>query len=119
MKTFEETGKRMPYAESREYLNQLIDTATDKAIKRVAEHGDRDRRMTIKMGTLWKSALAAAAVVGLCAVVTRLWKGVHTTDSFANVELAYDQLSTEDQEYLQLVYEDDLFITQFDNDNEP
>ena len=113
-KDFEEIGKQMPYAESDDYLDQLIARATDAAIDHEAagkKHNTSGKKFAIR------AALAAAAVAALFFLV---WRNLPmsgsddvATDSFASVEMAYNNLSIEDQEYLLQVYEEDLFI----NDN--
>lgn len=52
-------GKKMPYSESEEYLDGLIDRTTDQAIKRQAM-GRRRRR--------WGVMLASAAAVALLVI---------------------------------------------------
>ena len=42
-----EIGKRIPYRESEEYLDNLIDTATDKALARHAASKSRHRRLMV------------------------------------------------------------------------
>ena len=108
---FEQVGKRMPYNVPDGFFDQLEqnvmgevkadDTATNKP---------KVKARTIKMAI--RTILAAAAAVALFFVVTKNMSNDTTTteDSFANVELAYNNLSTEDQEYLIEVYEEDIFL---------
>jgi len=110
MKDFAEIGKRMPYAESEEYLEQLIQAATNKAI---AKQKPQTRIRSLSMG-----ATAAAAAIVLCIFITKLLPTSTTADDFASVELAYNNLSIEDQEYLLQIYEQDLFINDL-NEDEP
>lgn len=58
MKEFQNIGKRMPYAESDEYLSQLLSQATEKAISQPTATTKRTTRT-------W---LAAAAIATLLAV---------------------------------------------------
>lgn len=58
MKEFQNIGKRMPYAESDEYLSQLLSRATEKAISQPTATTKRTTRT-------W---LAAAAIATLLAV---------------------------------------------------
>ncbi len=108
---FEQVGKRMPYNVPDGFFDQLEqnvmaevtadDTVTEKP---------RVKARTVKM--TFRTLLAAAAAVALFFVVTKNLPSDTTTteDSFANVELAYNNLSTEDQEYLMEVYEEDVFM---------
>ena len=108
-KDFEEMGKRLPYAESDDYLDELIARATDNAIDHEAagkRHDASSKKFAMRV------ALAAAAVA---AVFFLVWKNLPTTSgydagSFDSVEMAYNNLSVEDQEFLLQVYEEDLFM---------
>jgi hypothetical protein len=108
---FEQVGKRMPYNVPDGFFDQLEqnvmaevmadNTATDKP---------RQKARTLKIAI--RTILAAAAAVTLFFVVTKNLPSDTTTteDGFANVELAYNNLSTVDQEYLMEVYEEDVFM---------
>ena len=106
---FEQVGKRMPYNVPDGFFDQLEqnvmaevkadDTATEKP---------KQKARTMKM--TFRSLLTAAAAVALFFVVTKNMPSNTTEDSFANVELAYNNLSPEDQEFLMEVYEEDEFI---------
>jgi hypothetical protein len=110
---FEQVGKRMPYNVPDGFFDQLEqnviaevmpdDTVTEKS---------KVRARTVKMAI--HTILAAAAAVALFFVVTKNLPSDDTqADTFEFVELAYNNLSTEDQEFLMEVYEEDEFI----NDN--
>lgn len=110
---FGQVGKRMPYNVPDGFFDQLEqnvmaevkadDTATEKP---------KQKARTVKMAI--RTILAAAAAVALFFVVTKnLPTSESQTDTFEFVELAYNNLSTEDQEFLMEVYEEDEFI----NDN--
>lgn len=108
---FEQVGKRMPYNVPDGFFDQLEqnvmaevmadNTATDKP---------RQKARTLKIAI--RTILTAAAAVTLFFVVTKNLPSDTTTteDSFTNVELAYNNLSTEDHEYLMEVYEEDVFM---------
>lgn len=69
----------------------------------------KQKARTVKMAT--RTILATAAAVALFFVVTKnLPTSNAQTDSFDHVELAYNNLSNEDQEYLMEVYEEDVFL---------
>lgn len=61
MKQFEDIKKQMPYSESREYLDRLIELSTDNAILQTS------RPSVIK--TMWRPLVSAAAVVLLLLAV--------------------------------------------------
>lgn len=108
---FEQVGKRMPYDVPEGFFNQLEQNvmAEVKADDIVTEK-PRVKARAVKMAI--RTLLAAAAAVALFFVVTKNLPSDTTTteDGFANVELAYNNLSTVDQEYLMEVYEEDVFM---------
>ena len=96
---FEQVGKRMPYNVPDGFFDQLEQNVMAKT------HPNS--------GKVWGwGSLAAAAAIALFIVFTKGMPNDTTTteDSFANVELAYNNLSTEDQKYLMEVYEEDVFL---------
>lgn len=108
---FEQVGKRMPYNVPNGFFDQLeqdviAEVTADDTVTEKPKVKARTVKMTIRI------LLAAAAAVALFFVVTKNMPSDTTTteDSFANVELAYNNLSTEDQEYLMEVYEEDVFM---------
>ena len=106
---FEQVGKRMPYNVPDGFFDQLEqnvmaevkpdDTVTEKP---------KVKARTLKIAI--RTILAAAAAVALFFVVTKNMPYDTTEDGFANVELAYNNLSSEDQEFLLEVYEEDVFL---------
>ena len=105
---FGQIGKRMPYNVPDGFFDQLEQNvmAEVKANRNDAKK-NRQKARTIRM--VFPTLIAAAAAVALFFVVTKNGPTEPATDSFANVELAYNNLSNEDQEYLQEMYEDDVF----------
>ena len=107
---FEQVGKRMPYNVPEGFFNQLEQNvmAEVKADDIVTEK-PRVKARAVKMAI--RTLLAAAAAVALFFVVTKNLPSDNTqTDTFAKVELAYNNLSPEDQEYLMEIYEEDVFM---------
>ena len=113
---FEQVGKRMPYNVPDGFFDQLEqnvmaevkpdDTVTEKP---------KVKARTVKM--TFRILLAAAAAVALFFVVTKnLPTSESQTDTFEFVELAYNNLSTEDQEFLMEVYEEDVFLIENEKD---
>ena len=109
---FEQVGKRMPYNVPEGFFDQLEknvmaevkpdDTATEKP---------KQKARTVKI--VLRAILAAAAAVALFFVVTKNLPSDDTqADTFEFVELAYNNLSSEDQEFLMEIYEEDVFIIQ-------
>ena len=109
---FEQVGKRMPYNVPDGFFDQLEQNVmAEVTADDIVTEKPRVKARTVKM--TFRILLAAAAAVALFFVVTKNIPSDTTEDSFANVELAYNNLSTEDQEFLMEVYEEDEFI----NDN--
>ena len=110
---FEQVGTRMPYNVPDGFFDQLEQNVmAEVQLDNAATEKPKQKARTVKMAT--RTILAAAAAVALFFVVTKNLSNDDTqADTFAKVELAYNNLSTEDQEFLMEVYEEDEFI----NDN--
>lgn len=111
---FENIGKQMPYTVPDGFFEQL----EANVMGEIAAHKDSQSEKTATIHPLrkhWKRILlAAAAAVALFVVVQKnLPKNNVETDDFASVELAFNDLSTEDQDYLMEIYQEDFLI---DND---
>ena len=112
---FEQVGKRMPYNVPDRFFDQLEQNVMAEVMAdNTAKDKPRQKARTLKIAI--RTILAAAAAVTLFFVVTKNLPSDTTTteDGFANVELAYNNLSTEDQEYLMEVYEEDVFMIEIE-----
>jgi len=121
---FEQVGKRMPYTVPDGFFDQLeadvmqkakAETVHPKRRKIATPHFDLGSKKARAVKFAVRSAIAVAATVALFFVVrTTLPKSepvLASADDYASVELAFGQLSTDDQDFLIAVYEeDDLFI---------
>ena len=107
---FEQVGKRMPYNVPDGFFDQLEQNVmAEVQLNNTATEKPKQKARTVKMAI--RTILAAAAAIALFFVVTKNLPNDDTqADTFANVELAYNNLSNEDQEYLMEVYEEDVFI---------
>jgi hypothetical protein len=104
---FNKIGKQMPYTVPDNFFDEL----EEKVMREVkAQPVKKDKTKTIRMAI--RAALAVAACLALFLIVKKvLPQGSDTvTDDFANVELAFNNLSTEDQDYLLEVYQEELFM---------
>ena len=113
---FEQVGNRMPYNVPDGFFDQLEQNVMAEIKADNFESAQPKPKVqkvrTVRMAI--RTILAAAAAVALFFVVTKnLPTSESQTDTFEFVELAYNNLSTEDQEFLMEVYEEDEFI----NDN--
>lgn len=107
--SFEQVGKRMPYNVPNGFFDQLEqDVIAEVTADDTVTEKPKVKARTVKM--TFRILLAAAAAVALFFVVTKNMPSDTTEDSFANVELAYNNLSTEDQEFLIEIYEEDVFL---------
>ena len=98
---FEQVGKRIPYNVPNGFFDELEENVREEV------RGQRSKK-TLRIAL--RSALAVAAAITLFFVVQPLLPK-SDADDFESVELAFNNLSTEDQDFLLQVYEeDDLFI---------
>ena len=108
---FSKIGKQMPYTVPDGFFDELEENVMSKCTQRA-----RTIRIAIR------TALAIAACIVLLLVVKKaLPQGNNTsTDDFENVELAFNNLSTDDQDYLLEVYQEEQFLDNYLNelDNE-
>ena len=104
---FSKIGKQMPYTVPDGFFDELEENVMSKCTQRAR---------------IIRTALAIAACIVLLLVVKKaLPQGNDTsTDDFENVELAFNNLSTDDQDYLLEVYQEEQFLDNYLNelDNE-
>ncbi len=119
MNDFKDIGKKLPYSEQEDYVEQLVTKATEQAIGNNSTQKPKMRHMYV-----W--AAAAIALVLIAFGVTQflpanvqqesvMAQQTEITDEATNylddeLLLAYSNLSTEDQEYIMEVYEEEYFI---------
>ena len=102
---FEQVGKRMPYTVPDGFFDKL-EADVMQNVKTEPQPKSRKKAFRIVLRT----ALAVAAAIALFFVVQQLLPKSNV-DDFESVELAFNNLSTDDQDFLLQVYEeDDLFI---------
>lgn len=103
---FEQVGKRMPYTVPDHFFDQLEDQVMQQVRQAPAQPTRRKKTLRIAL----RVALAVAAAVALFLVVQPLLPK-SSIDDFESVELAFNNLSPDDQDFLLQVYEeDDLFM---------
>ena len=116
---FEQVGKRIPYNVPDEFFDKFEENVMEDVRGQkddVREGVNRNKAMRIAL----RAAIAVAAALALFFVVraTLLQSEpvLASADDFESVELAFNNLSTEDQDFLIQVYEeDDVLINDFDN----
>lgn len=103
---FEQVGKRMPYNVPDGFFDKLEADVMQKVHQECRQPEGQKKFLRISL----RVAIAVAAAVTLFLVVQPMLTK-NTGDDFEAEELAFNNLSTEDQEYLLQIYEeDDLFI---------
>ena len=113
---FEKIGKRMPYAVPDDFFTKLEENVMDEVTVQKSETTAKPRRKkTIIIA--FRSLLAIAAAVALFFVVqpTLTKNDTISADDYASVELAFNNLSTDDQDFLIAVYENEEFINDLTN----
>ena len=116
---FSRIGKQMPYTVPDGFFEKLEDSVMEKWKEDAVSAGESDKAGSTKKAKVsrmtLRAAIAIAACIALFLVVKKvLPQGQDTTlDDFDSVELAFNNLSTEDQDYLLEVYQEELIL---DND---
>ena len=110
---FSKIGKQMPYTVPDGFFDKL----EENVMNEVKAQPARKKATVIRLAI--RAAIAVAACIALFLVVKKvLPQGQYTTtDDFENVELAFNNLSTEDQDYLLEVYQEELFLENDLNDS--
>ena len=107
---FDQIGNKMPYNVPEGFFDQLEDNVMAE-IKAEKLEIQQPKKKPNAIRMTFRVVLSAAAAFALFFVVTknnpRIWR---KADSFYSVELAYDNLSAEDQAYLMELYSDDVFL---------
>lgn len=109
---FNKIGKQMPYTVPDGFFSKLEDSVMEVWSEN-ASAAKAKRAKVVRMAN--RAVLAVAACIALFLIVRQtLPKGQDTVaDDFDKVELAFNNLDTEDQDYLLEVYQEELFL---DND---
>ena len=114
---FEQVGNRMPYNVPDGFFDKMEKDVMLDVKAETAQPKRRKKARTIKIAI--RSAIAVAAAIALFFVVrSTLPKSkpvLASADDFASVELAFNNLSTADQDFLIAVYEEDEFINVLTN----
>ena len=113
---FSKIGKQMPYTVPDGFFDKLEENVMNEVKAQSVRKKATALRMALRMAI--RAAIAVAACIALFLVVKKvLPQGQYTTtDDFENVELAFNNLSTEDQDYLLEVYQEDIFLENDLND---
>ena len=104
---FSKIGKQMPYTVPDGFFDKLEENVMNEV---KAQSAKTKKATVIRMAI--RAAIAVAACIALFLVVKKVLPQGNdtTTDDFENVELAFNNLSTEDQDYLLEVYQEEQFL---------
>ena len=104
---FSKIGKQMPYTVPDGFFDKLEENVMNEV---KAQSAKTKKATVIRMAI--RAAIAVAACIALFFVVKKvLPQGQNAaTDDFEKVELAFNNLSTEDQDYLLEVYQEEQFL---------
>ena len=105
---FEKIGKRIPYTVPDDFFTKLEENVMDEVkVQKSEATALPERNKTVIIAI--RSLLAIAAAVALFFVVqpTLTKNDTISADDYASVELAFNNLSVEDQNYLLQVYEEE------------
>lgn len=104
---FERIGKRMPYKTPESFFDEM-----EANIWKEAQSGllQTHKRKTYRLRILAGVSAVAASIALL--IVFSPFSPKEQTDSFSNVEQAFDRLSQEDQACMLAVYQEDIFMNE-------
>ena len=113
---FEKIGKRIPYTVPDDFFAKLEENVMDEVKGQKTETEAKTKRKKAVIIAI-RSLLAVAAAVALFFVVQPMLtpKDTISADDYASVELAFNNLSTDDQDFLIAVYENEEFINDLTN----
>lgn len=114
---FNKIGKRMPYTVPEDFFSTMEENVMSQVLEKPESqngaHADpakvqKDHKRTIRIAL--RSLIAAAAAVALFLVVQTKFSGKQEDADFASVELAFNNLSTDDQDFLPSVYAEEEYM---------
>lgn len=104
---FNRIGKRMPYKTPEGFLDEM----EANVWKEVQNKPPQTHKRTAFRLRVLAGAMAVAASIALVIVFSPL-SPKEQTGSFSGVELAFANLSQEDQAYMLAVYQEDIFMNE-------
>ena len=113
---FSHIGKQMPYTVPDGFFDKLEENVMKELKEAGAPTGESRKARIVRMAV--RAVIAVAACIALLFIVKKaLPQGSDTTtDDFENVELAFNNLSTDDQDYLLEVYQEEQFLDNYLNE---
>ena len=113
---FSHIGKQMPYTVPDGFFDELEENVMKELKGSNTPSGESRKARIVRMTV--RTVIAVAACIALLFIVKKaLPQGSDaTTDDFENVELAFNNLSTDDQDYLLEVYQEEQFLDNYLNE---
>ena len=113
---FSHIGKQMPYTVPDGFFDELEENVMKELKGSNTPSGESRKARIVRMTVC--AIIAVAACIALLFIVKKaLPQGSDTTtDDFENVELAFNNLSTDDQDYLLEVYQEEQFLDNYLNE---
>ena len=113
---FSHIGKQMPYTVPDGFFDELEENVMKELKGSNTPSGESRKARIVRMTV--RALIAVAACIALLFIVKKaLPQGSDaTTDDFENVELAFNNLSTDDQDYLLEVYQEEQFLDNYLNE---
>ena len=114
---FEKIGKRIPYTVPDDFFTKLEENVMDEVKGQKSEATAIPKRNKTVIIAI-RSFLAVAAAVALFFFIQPMLteNNMISADDFASVELAFNNLSSDDQDFLIAVYENEEYINDLTND---
>ena len=106
---FEQIGKKMPYSVPDGFFEKMETEVMSQLAASQKEKQERTPHGRV-MRIVKRVALAAAAVAALVLVLHTVIPRYAAHKALVDVEMAFDQLTPDDQAFLLQVYEDDVFM---------
>lgn len=106
---FDKVGKRMPYTVPDVFFDQLEEDILQKTQSVAMPISTQKNSRKLR---LWIQSMVAVA-----AVITLIWVGIarlfqSSPEKLPDVEQVFANLSTDDQDYMLSVFQDDLFMNE-------
>ena len=108
---FEQVGKRMPYTVPDGFFDKFEENMMQDVMAETSQPQNGKKALRI---VLRAAVVVAAAAIAMFFVVQPLLPKSNV-DDFASVELAFNNLSADDQDFLIAVYEDEDYINVLTN----
>ena len=113
----EKIGKRMPYSVPDDFFAKLEESVMNEVkVQKSEATALPERNKTVIIAIRSLLAIAAAVALFFVEQTTLTKHDTISADDYASVELAFNNLSSDDQDFLVAVYENEEFVNDLTND---